>query len=61
MEEKNIIEEIGEDLLRNSAQIAVRLKEVPTLAPLGIAGAGAQALIGIGIIGVGKIVKKITK
>ena len=61
MENKNVIENLGEDLLRSSAEVAMHLSKTPMLAPLGIAGAGAQALIGIGVIGVGKLVRKITK
>lgn len=61
MEDKNIIESFGEDLLRSSMQVAVHLNKTPMLAPLGIAGAGTQALIGVGLIGVGKLVKKIAQ
>lgn len=61
MEDKNIIGSLGEDLLRSSAKVAMHLNKTPMLAPLGIAGAGTQALIGIGMVGIGKLVKKITK
>lgn len=61
MEDKNIIEHFGERLLKSSAKVAMHFSKPHMLAPLGIAGAGTQALIGIGVIGVGKVVRKITK
>ena len=60
-ENKNFIESFGEEVLRDSAKTALFAKHSPMLAPLGIAGAGIQALIGVGLMGVGKVVGKIVK